>query len=195
MKAQRGVGVYLYSLFHLGGRWGWVANNTRPGRLIARERTSVFVLQEAGCFGRPVWTGAKYLSPTTIGFQDHPTLSELLYRLTYPGPLQLYVSFHLFFFGFPFSLSFCISLSNLSLFLTLFLSLCFLSLPFPFLPRWKRIEISCWSLIPFELKFQVPLFKCFFSCRFCWYFRIYYDLLVLTAICGQLKAAYTLSAI
>jgi hypothetical protein len=34
----------------------------------------------------PIWTGAENLAPTGIRSPDRPTLSESLYRLSYPGP-------------------------------------------------------------------------------------------------------------
>jgi hypothetical protein len=34
----------------------------------------------------PVWTGAENLAPTGVRSPDRPAHSELLYRLSYPGP-------------------------------------------------------------------------------------------------------------
>jgi hypothetical protein len=53
------------------------------------------IVQEAGWAPGPVWTGAKYLAPSGIRSPDRPTLSESLYRLSYPGPL-CYVSIRVY---------------------------------------------------------------------------------------------------
>jgi hypothetical protein len=34
-----------------------------------------------------MWTGAEILAPTGIRFPDRPARSELLYRLSHPGPM------------------------------------------------------------------------------------------------------------
>jgi hypothetical protein len=43
------------------------------------------LVQEAGWAPGPVWTSAENLIPTGIRSLDHPTRSEPLYRLRYPG--------------------------------------------------------------------------------------------------------------
>jgi len=49
-------------------------------------KDSVPIVQEAGWAPGPVWTGVENLAPTGIRSPDHPAHSELLYRLSYPGP-------------------------------------------------------------------------------------------------------------
>ena len=44
------------------------------------------IVQEAGWFPGPVWTGAENIAPTWIRSPDRPDRSESLYRLSYPGP-------------------------------------------------------------------------------------------------------------
>ena len=67
---------------------GWVVNATaRP--LFTRERDLVPIVQEAGWTSGSVWTGAENLAPTGARSPDRPTRSELLYRLSYPGPVEL----------------------------------------------------------------------------------------------------------
>ena len=39
----------------------------------------------------PVWTGAKNLAPTGFRSRKRPAHSESLYRLSYPGPLYIYI--------------------------------------------------------------------------------------------------------
>ena len=63
-----------------------------PQPLYARESELVRIVQEVGWDPRPVWTGAKCLSPTGIRSQERPTRSQSLYRLLYPGPLPNYIS-------------------------------------------------------------------------------------------------------
>jgi len=43
---------------------------------------------EAGRAPGPVWAGAENLALTRIRSPDRPVRSELLYRLSYPGPGQ-----------------------------------------------------------------------------------------------------------
>ena len=58
----------------------------RPGRFTPGKDT-VPIVQEAGWAPEPVWTGAENLTPPTgIRSPDHPSRSESLYRLSYPGP-------------------------------------------------------------------------------------------------------------
>ena len=49
---------------------------------------AAFIVQEAGWAPGPVWTGAENLAPSGIRSPDRPARSELLYRLSYPGPPQ-----------------------------------------------------------------------------------------------------------
>jgi hypothetical protein len=46
------------------------------------------ILQEAGWSPGPVWKGGENVAPTAIGSPDRSVRSELLYRLSYPGPGQ-----------------------------------------------------------------------------------------------------------
>jgi len=67
---------------------GWVVNVTfRP--LYPRERYPVPIAQEAGWAPGLVLTGAENLAPAGIRSPDRPARSESLYRLSYPGPLQM----------------------------------------------------------------------------------------------------------
>ena len=45
-------------------------------------------VQEAVWAPRPLWTGAENFASTGIRSPDRPARSELLYRLSYPGPLS-----------------------------------------------------------------------------------------------------------
>jgi hypothetical protein len=49
-------------------------------------KNPVPIVQEAGWAPGPVWKGAENLAPTGIPSPDRPVSSELLYRMTYPGP-------------------------------------------------------------------------------------------------------------
>ena len=94
-KAHRVVEVYLYSFFYLGVRWGgW--STPRSGRLTPGKYNRYPLYRRLGGAPRPVWTGTENLAPPPIGIRspDRPALSELLYRLRYPGPHQtpVYVS-------------------------------------------------------------------------------------------------------
>jgi len=53
--------MWLYSLFNLGSRWGWLVNAT-PHPLYSQERDPVPTVQEAGWFPEPVWTVAENLA-------------------------------------------------------------------------------------------------------------------------------------
>ena len=76
--------VLLYVLSNLGARWdGWLTS--RPGRFTP-ETNPVPTVQEAGWAPGPLRTGAKNLAPTGCRSPDRPARSELLYRLSYPGP-------------------------------------------------------------------------------------------------------------
>jgi hypothetical protein len=67
---------------------GWVVNATaRP--LFTRKRDLVPIVQETGWAPGPVWTGTENLASTGAGFPDRPNRSELLYRLSYPNPVEL----------------------------------------------------------------------------------------------------------
>jgi hypothetical protein len=84
VKARRKNRIQVYCFFNLGPRWGWMINVTsRP--LYPQERDPVSIVQEAGWTPEPVWTGAENLTTTGIRSPDRPALSELLYRLSYPG--------------------------------------------------------------------------------------------------------------
>jgi hypothetical protein len=60
-----------------------------PGRFTPRK-DPVPIVWEAGWVPGQGWTGAKNLVRTGIRSPDRPALSELLYRLSYPGPLLIY---------------------------------------------------------------------------------------------------------
>jgi hypothetical protein len=83
-KAQAGEEVELYTSFNLGARLGWVVNAT-PRPLYPQERPGThciggWVDPKAGL------DGAEKLAHTGIRSPDRPARSELLYRLSYPGP-------------------------------------------------------------------------------------------------------------
>ena len=58
-----------------------------PRQLFTPWKDPVPIVQEAGWTPGPVWTGAENLTPTGIRSPDRSARSELLYRLSYPGPL------------------------------------------------------------------------------------------------------------
>ena len=60
-------------------------NNVTSRPLYPQERDPVPIVQEAAWTPEPVWTGAENLTTTGIRSPDRPALSELLYRLCYPG--------------------------------------------------------------------------------------------------------------
>jgi hypothetical protein len=62
---------------------GW--STPLPGRFTPGN-DPVRIVQEAGWAPGPVWTAAENLSPTGIRSPDRPARSELLCRLSYPGP-------------------------------------------------------------------------------------------------------------
>ena len=68
-RPRREVGVYIYSLFHLCGRWVWVVNAT-PRSLYPQERDPAPVVQETGWAPGPVWTGLENLACTVIRSSD-----------------------------------------------------------------------------------------------------------------------------
>ena len=61
--------------------------NATPWRHYPREGDSVPVVYEAGWAPGPVRRGAKNLDPTGIRSLYRPSRSELLYRLSFCGPL------------------------------------------------------------------------------------------------------------
>jgi hypothetical protein len=77
--------VYLYSVFNLGARWGWVVNATLQS-IYPRERDLVPNVQDAGWAPGQICTDAEYLTPTSIRSTDRPPWREPLYRLRHPGP-------------------------------------------------------------------------------------------------------------
>jgi hypothetical protein len=86
MTAQRGSRGAALPFLNLGARWMWMPNSM-PWPFYPQTRDPVPLLKEAGCVPRPAWTGAENLPPTGIRSPDRPNRSELLYRLSYPGPL------------------------------------------------------------------------------------------------------------
>jgi hypothetical protein len=63
---------------------GW--SEPRPGRFTPGI-DPVPIVQEAGWATGAAWTGAKNLALTWIRHPERPARSELLYQLSYPGPL------------------------------------------------------------------------------------------------------------
>ena len=61
-----------------GGGW----STPRPGRFTS-GKDPVPIVQEAGWFPRPAWTGAENHAPTGFRSPDRPARSESLYRLSY----------------------------------------------------------------------------------------------------------------
>jgi hypothetical protein len=64
-----------------GGGW----STPRSGRFTPRKDT-VAIVQEAGWSPGPFWKDADNLAPTGIRSPNRQGRSELLYRLSYPGP-------------------------------------------------------------------------------------------------------------
>ena len=60
-----------------------------PRPLFNPGKVPVPIVQEVGWIPGPVWTGAHNLAPTGIRAPDRPARSQLLYRLSYPGPRTL----------------------------------------------------------------------------------------------------------
>jgi hypothetical protein len=69
---------------------GWSA--PRPGRFTL-WKDPVPIVQEAGWTPVPFWTGAENLATTGIRSPDRPARNELLYRLSYRGPVYRRVSY------------------------------------------------------------------------------------------------------
>jgi hypothetical protein len=65
----------------------WVVN-ARPWPLYLLEISHVPIVQQDGWAPWPVWTGAGGLVPAVIRSQDRPASSELVYRLSFAGPLD-----------------------------------------------------------------------------------------------------------
>jgi len=79
------------STFFLTSTWYGVRwSMPRPGRFTP-GKDPVPILQEAGWAPNPVWTGAENLVPTGIRSLDCPVRSQSLYRLSYPGPIYIYI--------------------------------------------------------------------------------------------------------
>jgi hypothetical protein len=70
---------------------GWVVNAT-PRPLHTRESDPVPIVKEAAWATRTDWPGAENLNPTGIRSSDPPARSKSLYRLSYPGPNDLFSS-------------------------------------------------------------------------------------------------------
>ena len=82
--------MYSYTLSStsvLDGGW----STPRPDRFTPGKDT-VPNVQEAGLAPGPVWTGAKNLAHTGVRSQCRPARSELLYRLSYPGPFTFVIT-------------------------------------------------------------------------------------------------------
>jgi hypothetical protein len=71
--------LWLYSSCNLSARRRWVVIAT-PWPLYCGNKQISFV-QEAGWSPGPFWTGVDFSPPRSSSFR-----SELLYRLSYPGP-------------------------------------------------------------------------------------------------------------
>jgi hypothetical protein len=88
MKAQKGSRSVALLILKLGARYGCVGQRHDLAALPPKKSTALTV-QEAGWATGPVWTGVKkrkYLAPSGIRVLKHPSRSDLLYRLPYPGP-------------------------------------------------------------------------------------------------------------
>jgi len=83
MKAQRYGSTISVTLEIEGG--GWVVNAT------PWPRDPVPIVQERGWTPRQVWKGADNLAPTGKRSSNGTGLVELLYRLSYAGPLHGYI--------------------------------------------------------------------------------------------------------
>jgi len=70
-----------------GTRRGWGIRVT-PRPLFTPGKDPVSIVQEAGWAPGPVWTGAENLAPTGIRSPERPARSQLLYGLSYRGPLR-----------------------------------------------------------------------------------------------------------
>ena len=91
-KAQSGSRVIDLFFFNLGARWGG-CSTPRPGRFTPGKETRYPLYRRlSGPQGR--YGQVRKISPHTgIRSPDRPARSELLYQLSYPGPLSDY-SFH-----------------------------------------------------------------------------------------------------
>jgi len=67
-----------------GTRRGWGVSVT-PRPLFTSGKEPVSIVQEAGWYPGPVWTGAENLARTGIRSPDRPARSQSLYRLRYPA--------------------------------------------------------------------------------------------------------------
>ena len=86
-RVSRGIAL----LFHdRSTRTGWVVSSTHQLHFTPRK-DPVPIVQEAGWAPGPVWTGGKS-RPHWDSIPDHPAHSQLLYRLSYPAHITLYVS-------------------------------------------------------------------------------------------------------
>ena len=63
-----------------------------PRPLFTPGKDPVPIVQEVWWAPGPVWTGAENLAATGIRSADRPARSQLLYRLSYPGPLAKLLS-------------------------------------------------------------------------------------------------------
>jgi hypothetical protein len=77
---------YTLSLTSVLDGGGW--STPHPGRFTPGN-DPVPIVQEAGWAPGPVWTGAENVALTGILSPDRPAHSELLYRLSYRGPLEV----------------------------------------------------------------------------------------------------------
>ena len=59
--------------------------NGMPQLLYPRERDPIPIVQEAGWALGPVQVSPENLAPTRVKTLDHPTHSDCLYQLCYPG--------------------------------------------------------------------------------------------------------------
>ena len=62
--------------------------NATPRPLYPRETDRLSIVWENGWAPGTVWTGTENFAPTGIRSPDRPARSELLYRLSYPGPIM-----------------------------------------------------------------------------------------------------------
>ena len=63
-----------------GGEW----STARPCHTLPLGKDLVLILQEAGWFPGPVWTGEKS-HPHRDSIPDRPARSQSLYRMNYPA--------------------------------------------------------------------------------------------------------------
>jgi len=79
---SRGIALRF---FGHGTRSGWGVRVT-PRPLFTPGKNPVPTVQEGGWAPGPVWICAENFTPIGIGSLDRPARSELLYRLSLPGP-------------------------------------------------------------------------------------------------------------